>query len=142
MSYDMRCKAVSYGLGGIRASDVHLNPLPISQSGHLMKFLSMEVSGRESPPIQSLPFHSVTHQSFETARLSSSPLQFPSMRLANKPHILEIPPFYCNLVIGVYLYSRLWPQHCLSDTLYPTTSEFSKRQSSTLLMLYCYHCPS
>ena len=117
----------------------------ISRSSHpISDILTMAVSDRESP-IQSLPFHSVTHQPSETVRLRAllPSLQFPSMILTKKSHVFKIPSLlYRNLVIDVYLYLRLWPQRYLCATPCPTTNEISKRQSSNLLMLYCYHFPS
>jgi len=118
----------------------------ISWSGHASFFdiLSMPVSGRESP-VQSLPSHSVTHQSSETAGLKVllPSLQVLSMTLTKKLRVFKIPSLlYRNLVINVHLYLSLWPKHYLCATLCPTTNEISKRQSSNLFMLYCYHFPS
>src|SRR5712691_12916502 len=70
-------------------------------------------------------------------------LQFLSMILTKKLHIFKIPSLlYRNLVIDVHLYLRRWPKHYLYATHCPTTNEISKRQSSNLFMLYCYHFPS
>ena len=100
----------------------------------------MAVPDCESP-VRSLLFHSVTHQSSETAELKVllPSLQFLSMILTNGLHIFKIPsPFYRNLVIDVHLNLRLWPKHYLCATLCPAMSEISTPQSFNIHTLYCY----
>lgn len=131
--------------GALRLTSTYTFQVSICRSAHpISDILTMAVADRESP-IRSLPFHSMTHQPSETARLRVllPSLQFPSMVLTKKSHIFKIPSLlYRNLVIDVYLYLRHWPQRYLRATLCPMTNEISKRQSSNLPMRYCYHSPS
>jgi len=129
---------VSSGTGRIPSICLHLpGPHQTVWSHLIFDILSMAVSGRESS-VQSLPVHSVTHQSSKTAGLKLLPsLQVLSMILIEISHIFKISSLlYRGLVIDVQLYLRLWPWYYLCAILCPMTSEISNFFFLTRALFY------
>jgi hypothetical protein len=124
------------------------SPHRLAYSHLIFDILKMTVSDREcqvqmsNPPYLPTPRHT---SYLKTAGLNIvlPSLQFLSMILTNSSHMFKIPYLlYRNIVIDVHLYLGCWPKPYWRVTFCLTMGKISKRQSSILSMLYCYHFPS